>query len=190
MAFDFNPADLELSIRHYLLRTPIRELSGANRALPELYPTMKADLEQSGIRIGDLFGEERITVVPSIGCFMGGLVDMRPAHGWTTYTYSFTLDCLCFVADSYGHIDRVATKRQHSQLQGDIQMLIADPGQGAIPYFLWNDDGTTMRVGTATLRKRNPKPRIRVTPSNPAGPLGFSADFVVDVMLRKVPNGV
>lgn len=187
--FLFRERDVELSFRRYLMTAPIRQLDRANGLylpIPSLHPGMASDTEQGGIRFFDLYDEEKVPCFPCVGVLCKELVNTEEGSGFSIYQYSFFIDAICKVNDGGGGVDRIATYNQRSDLFSDLRYLIVDrPGRG-IPFYVFNDDGTTTEVGTFSVVKTNPKPRISNSPSKQKGALALHADFMIEVILQDV----
>lgn len=185
-AFRFTEADLVKSVRYYLLKHPVRVADDnqiVKLPLPQLYPSMQADTLQKGVRIGDLYDEEKLPCFPCIGVHCDGLVRQRTGvGGYREYFYPFFLDAVCKVEDANGAVDRVATYNQRLSLLSDLRTLLVE-GQGrAIPFYTFNSDKTRTEVGTVTV-ERSPDIRLRNNPLRGGSLLGLNGEFMVKIIL-------
>jgi hypothetical protein len=182
---NFNLSDLRLSLRYYFLHTPVREINNIALTLRELYPTMLEDTQQHGLRLGDLYAEERLPCFPCIGLTLDGLSDSFKYYNNTQQEYyNFFLDAACRVLDTHGHIDRRATELQRDLLFTDLKNLLTGSQARDITYRVFHEDGTsTPTDGTFAILTQDPAPDLRYAPATPTSTLNISAAFSVEVLL-------
>lgn len=187
MGFQFREYDMILSFRHYLLNQKIRDNigDGIKRSLPNLYPSMKNDEEQWGVRLADLYSEERIPCYPCVGFINGGLLNKKEYYNtFIEYQYTIFMDAAFRAEDEYGHIDRDLTFRQKELFFGDLRLLLTENRYCQnIPFYLFNDDGTKTNTDNYIKILQNPVPRIRNSPVSSKDVLGLNINFQLQVLL-------